>query len=267
MGRIIITNHHQPSPRPIPPPCSSVPCSRASARTTTLNKSEREKPARHYRTLFAKILATFAIRKRRKCGSSPPTTHDRDASPTSGVTGFSRYLGRQLTPAEKIVISALEKAAPPVPHPLLIIDSGHHDSRPILRAYQNYRLATSPQGATALLCTPRQPQKEPAHPTSATHHLPAHRNRPEAPPLIHAPARRPPCPHILTPHTRHPQLPPRLLHPLPHPRPLRIPRHPPAARPWSPYGCDTGHITRLTVTKTPPARTTATRHSHHHPRH
>lgn len=86
------------------------------------------------------------------------TNHPRPRRiPDIWCHGFSRYLGRQLTPAEKIVISALEKSRTARPTPLLIIDSGNHDSRPILRAYQSYRLATSPQGATALLCTPDNP--------------------------------------------------------------------------------------------------------------
>ncbi len=93
------------------------------------------------------------------------TNHPRPRRiPDIWCHGFSRYLGRQLTPAEKIVISALEKSRTARPTPLLIIDSGHHDSRPILRAYQNYRLATSPQGATALLCTPDNPKR-----TGASH--------------------------------------------------------------------------------------------------
>lgn len=74
--------------------------------------------------------------------------------------GFARYLGRQLTPPERAVISALEKQRRlGRPRPMMIIDRGHHDSTAILRSYLAYRLATSPKGATAISCTPDKPRR------------------------------------------------------------------------------------------------------------
>ncbi len=71
---------------------------------------------------------------------------------------FRRFLGRQLTPAEKAVISTLEKSRRARPRPTVIIDHPGHDSTAILDSYLRYRLATSPEGATAIRCTPqRQP--------------------------------------------------------------------------------------------------------------
>ncbi len=72
---------------------------------------------------------------------------------------FRRFLGRQLTPAEKAVISTLEKArrARTRPRPTVIIDHPGHDSTAILDSYLRYRLATSPEGATAIRCTPDRP--------------------------------------------------------------------------------------------------------------
>ena len=69
---------------------------------------------------------------------------------------FRRFLGRQLTPAEKAVISTLEKnrRARTRPRPTVIIDLPGHDSTGILDSYLRYRLATSPEGATAIRCTP-----------------------------------------------------------------------------------------------------------------
>ncbi len=73
---------------------------------------------------------------------------------------FRRFLGRQLTPAEKAVISTLEKNRRARPRPTVIIDHPGHDSTAILDSYLRYRLATSPEGATAIRCTPdRQPFK------------------------------------------------------------------------------------------------------------
>ncbi len=257
MGRIIITNHHQPSPPsapsgPFPPPHSSVPCSRASARTTTLNKSEREKPARHYRTLFAKILATFAIRKKAKMRLIT-TNHPRPRRiPDIWCHGFSRYLGRQLTPAEKIVISALEKSRTARPTPILIIDSGNHDSRPILRAYLSYRLATSPQGATALLCTPDNPKKTRRIPR--LRHITYRRietvrgSTPSFMLLLDAHLARTYSPLIRD--TRNFRRVCSTLYPILDPSGFLVIHL--RLDPWSPYGCDTGHITHLTVTKNPP---------------
>ncbi len=71
---------------------------------------------------------------------------------------FRKFLGRQLTPAEKAVISTLEKSRRSRPRPTVIIDHPGHDSTAILDSYLRYRLATSPEGATAIRCTPqRQP--------------------------------------------------------------------------------------------------------------
>ncbi len=73
---------------------------------------------------------------------------------------FRRFLGRQLTPAEKAVISTLEKNRRARPRPTVIIDHPGHDSTALLDSYLRYRLATSPEGATAIRCTPqRQPIK------------------------------------------------------------------------------------------------------------
>ena len=73
---------------------------------------------------------------------------------------FRRFLGRQLTPAEKTVISTLEKNRRARPRPTVIIDHPGHDSTALLDSYLRYRLATSPEGATAIRCTPqRQPIK------------------------------------------------------------------------------------------------------------
>ncbi len=70
---------------------------------------------------------------------------------------FRKFLGRQLTPAEKAVISTLEKARRARTRPTVIIDHPGHDSTAILDSYLRYRLATSPEGATAIRCTPDRP--------------------------------------------------------------------------------------------------------------
>ena len=41
----------------------------------------------------------------------------------------------------------------------MIIDRPGHDTTAILRSYLDYRLATSPPGATAILCTPSRPAR------------------------------------------------------------------------------------------------------------
>ncbi|MCI9172516.1 MAG: hypothetical protein HFJ92_05315, partial [Muribaculaceae bacterium] len=65
---------------------------------------------------------------------------------------FSRFLGRELTPTEKNVISRLERARRlNRPRPIVIVDPKGYDSTDLLRSYLDYRLATSPEGATALL--------------------------------------------------------------------------------------------------------------------
>ncbi|WP_304428368.1 hypothetical protein, partial [uncultured Duncaniella sp.] len=65
---------------------------------------------------------------------------------------FSRFLGRELTPVEKNVISRLERARRlSRPRPIVIVDPKGYDSTELLRSYLDYRLATSPEGATALL--------------------------------------------------------------------------------------------------------------------
>ncbi len=220
-----------------------------------LKKCERgsaKSSARHYRTIFVKILATFAIEKKAKMRLIT-TNHPRPRRiPDIWCHGFSRYLGRQLTPAEKIVISALEKSRTARPTPLLIIDSGHHDSRPILRAYLSYRLATSPQGATALLCTPDNPKKTRRIPR--LRHITYRRietvrgSTPSFMLLLDAHLARTYSPLIRD--TRNFRRVCSTLYPILDPSGFLVIHL--RLDPWSPYGCDTGHITRLTVTKTPP---------------
>ncbi|WP_303033517.1 hypothetical protein, partial [uncultured Duncaniella sp.] len=70
---------------------------------------------------------------------------------------FSRFLGRELTPVEKNVISRLERARRlSRPRPIVIVDPKGYDSTELLRSYLDYRLATSPEGATALLYLSRE---------------------------------------------------------------------------------------------------------------
>lgn len=87
-------------------------------------------------------------------------TRHRPPVPDIWCHGFARYLGRQLTPPERAVISTLEKQRHHGrPRPIMIIDRGHRDSTAILRSYLAYRLATSPKGATAISCTPDKPRR------------------------------------------------------------------------------------------------------------
>ena len=70
---------------------------------------------------------------------------------------FSRFLGRELTPVEKNVISRLERARRlSRPRPIVIVDPKGYDSTDLLRSYLDFRLATSPEGATALLYLSRE---------------------------------------------------------------------------------------------------------------
>lgn len=89
------------------------------------------------------------------------TTHQprKPRIPDIWCHGFSRHLGRALTPAERSVISRLEQNRRSRPQPVMIIDRPGHDTTAILRSYLDYRLATSPPGATAILCTPSRPAR------------------------------------------------------------------------------------------------------------
>ena len=69
---------------------------------------------------------------------------------------FQKHLGRTLSATERIVISALERQRHRGrPHPIMVIDHDKNDSTKILNEYLRYRLATSPDDATALSITPR----------------------------------------------------------------------------------------------------------------
>ena len=69
---------------------------------------------------------------------------------------FQKYLGRTLSATERVVISALERQRHRGrPRPVMVIDHDKNDSTRILNDYLRYRLATSPDDATALSITPR----------------------------------------------------------------------------------------------------------------
>ncbi len=69
---------------------------------------------------------------------------------------FQRFLGRTLSAAERVVISALERQRHRGrPRPIMVIDHDKNDSTRILNDYLRYRLTTSPDDATALSLTPR----------------------------------------------------------------------------------------------------------------
>ncbi len=69
---------------------------------------------------------------------------------------FQKYLGRTLSATERVVISALERQRHRGPlRPIMVIDHDKNDSTKILNEYLRYRLATSPDDATALSITPR----------------------------------------------------------------------------------------------------------------
>ncbi len=68
---------------------------------------------------------------------------------------FQKYLGRTLSAAERVVISTLERQRGRRPQPIMVIDHGTNNSRQLLNDYLRYRLATSPDDATALSITPR----------------------------------------------------------------------------------------------------------------
>ena len=69
---------------------------------------------------------------------------------------FQRFLGRTLSAAERVVISTLERQRHRGrPRPIMVIDHDKNDSTKILNDYLRYRLATSPDDATALSITPK----------------------------------------------------------------------------------------------------------------
>ena len=69
---------------------------------------------------------------------------------------FQKYLGRTLSATECVVISTLERQRlRGRPRPIMVIDHDKNDSTRILNEYLRYRLATSPDDATALSITPR----------------------------------------------------------------------------------------------------------------
>ena len=69
---------------------------------------------------------------------------------------FQKYLGRTLSATERVVISTLERQRHRGrPRPIMVIDHDKNDSTKILNDYLRYRLATSPDDATALSITPR----------------------------------------------------------------------------------------------------------------
>ena len=68
---------------------------------------------------------------------------------------FQKFLGRTLSATERVVISALERQRHRGrPRPVMVIDRDKNDSTRILNDYLRYRLATSPDDATALSITP-----------------------------------------------------------------------------------------------------------------
>ena len=69
---------------------------------------------------------------------------------------FQKFLGRTLSATERVVISSLERQRHRGrPRPVMVIDRDKNDSTRILNEYLRYRLATSPDDATALSITPR----------------------------------------------------------------------------------------------------------------
>ena len=69
---------------------------------------------------------------------------------------FERFLGRTLSATDRVVISTLERQRHKGrPRPIMVIDHDKNDSTRILNDYLRYRLATSPDDATALSITPR----------------------------------------------------------------------------------------------------------------
>ncbi len=132
------------SPKPLPSFCQ---CSRALARVAS----------RHYRTKSPVLVSYLCIMHSRRLITSNYSR--KPCIPDIWCHSFRLFLGRQLTPAEKAVISTLEKSrrARTRPRPTVIIDHPGHDSTAILDSYLRYRLATSPEGATAIRCTPDRP--------------------------------------------------------------------------------------------------------------
>ena len=69
---------------------------------------------------------------------------------------FQKYLGRTLSATERVVISTIERQRHRGrPRPIMVIDRDKNDSTRILNDYLRYRLATSPDDATALSITPK----------------------------------------------------------------------------------------------------------------
>ena len=82
--------------------------------------------------------------------------HKAKALPNPHYRAFQRFLGRTLSATERVVISALERQRHRGrPRPIMVIDHDKNDSTKILNEYLRYRLATSPDDATALSITPR----------------------------------------------------------------------------------------------------------------
>ena len=76
--------------------------------------------------------------------------------PNPYYRAFQRFLGRTLSATERVVISALERQRHKGrPRPIMVIDHDKNDSTKILNEYLRYRLATSPDDATALSITPK----------------------------------------------------------------------------------------------------------------
>ena len=82
--------------------------------------------------------------------------HKAKTLPNPYYRAFQRFLGRTLSATERVVISALERQRHRGPlRPIMVIDHDKNDSTRILNDYLRYRLATSPDDATALSITPR----------------------------------------------------------------------------------------------------------------
>ena len=239
-----------PAQAPRPHRAAFVPA-RELQLATPFEKHEREKSARHYRTLFVKILATFAIEKRRKCGSSPPTTHDRDASPTSGVTDSRAISAGNSPPPRKSSYPPSKKPHRPSHTP------PHHRQRTPRLTPHPPRLSKLPSrhlttGRDSPPVHPRQPQKTRRIPR--LRHITYRRietvrgSTPSFMLLLDAHLARTYSPLIRD--TRNFRRVCSTLYPILDPSGFLVIHL--RLDPWSPYGCDTGHITRLTVTKTPP---------------
>ena len=104
---------------------------------------------------------------------------------------FQRFLGRTLSATERVVISALERQRlRGRPRPIMVIDRDKNDSTRILNEYLRYRLATSPDDATAHQHHPALSKNPNKNSASKTYHLPSGRLPPRLHPLIHSDDRR-----------------------------------------------------------------------------